>query len=238
MTLLKNVARAFCAASTLALLSGCQAIGLPGLPFNTGKVANLGLLENKGDTGPLFAKLQAAPVGAGYDSNLVKIAMAIALSDQYCNTYFASISGTERTTYTGLAAAKTLFSFGGLIADGTGAKSLWSAYALTAEGLSSNIKTGIFRNHEATILQAAIRKYRKQQYDALVVEITNGKFKGVPFELLLPEIERYHSTCTVSSAITEVQNSVQPGQQSGGGNNPGAGAGGGGGAGGVPRPPG
>lgn len=197
------------------LTTGCSL--LPSAPGGDGGVADLGLtpqpprllgiLETDappGGKGEYWKELETARL-----SNIEKIGLSFAKSDALCNEYFADVSKNERAYLTSLDVMDTLFNFAGLLADGAGAKNLWVAYATASDGLAADVKTNVLRNNEATILMSAIRKRRKILWDELRNQLKpGGDLHGLDFALLLPEIERYHSSCTIANAIAEIQASV------------------------------
>lgn len=189
-----------CYIAAVLCLSGCWR-SLPG-----GSTQNLNLIAGNGTAGSYFTSLTE-----GSGSRDLQIGAAVAQSNRLCNEYFSTISATERGFDTTLGVVGTLTHFGGLVADTTGAKTLWNAYGVTAEGVKGNLRTGILRGNETTVLMAAIKKYRKSEWEKFYKSLqTGGLYENASFELLLPVIEEYHSNCTLTNAIIELQESVQP----------------------------
>lgn len=187
------------------ILSGCQNFSMNDVPGRNvlpgGSVASLGLITDE-------AALRAAAQNDAISPE-ERLGAAIALSDAYCADYFSSVSAAERGLNTGLSVFGTFAHMGGLLADGTGAKAAWNAYGIAADGIAGNVKTDIFKENESTVLMAAIRKHRSEQYSLLLSKLDeDGPLAGKPFALMLPEIQKYHSSCTISNAIIEVQASV------------------------------
>lgn len=138
-----------------------------------------------------------------------KIGQAIAQSNKLCAEYISSVSATERGLNTSLGVFSTLAHMGGILADGTGAKAAWGAYGAAADGIQGNVRKGIFKDNEPTILMAAMQTYRKEAYAAFLKKIdTGGEWEDTPFDLLVPMIEEYHASCTISNAIIQIQKSV------------------------------
>lgn len=137
------------------------------------------------------------------------VGRAIARSNKLCSDYIATVSATERGLNTGLGVFSTFAHMGGILADGTGAKAAWGAYGVAADGIQGNVRKGVFKDNEPTVLMAAIQKFRSEKYETLVENINDGgKWKDWSYELLMPALEEYHSSCTISNAIIEVQRSV------------------------------
>ncbi len=137
------------------------------------------------------------------------VGRAIARSNKLCSDYIATVSATERGLNTGLGVFSTFAHMGGILADGTGAKAAWGAYGVAADGIQGNVRKGVFKDNEPTVLMAAIQKFRSEKYETLVKNIKDPtKWEDWSYELLMPALEEYHSSCTISNAIIEVQRSV------------------------------
>lgn len=186
-------------------ISACQTVmnvmpGTRALPG--GSIADLQLTNGDGARGSFAVALGGA-------SREEKVGLAIAQSNKLCAEYVTTVSATERGLNTSLGVFSTLAHLGGVLADGTGAKAAWSAYGIAADGIQGNVRKGIFKDNEPTLLMAAIQTYRKQEYELLAKKISEGGvYQDLSFELLVPLIEEYHASCTISNAIIQIQKSV------------------------------